>query len=476
MRRAAEQPAILSEMHGSLDGAVVRPPDAPARLRRDGRLRVGSLAVDVALVSGLSLALGLFRLGAPSFWVDEAFTAREMGSSVARYIEVYHWLYYSLLRPWTELVGTGEWALRFPSVVGAMAASGLIVVLGRKLFDRRVGLAAGLVLAVNPLVVQWSQQARGYTFMVALAVLATLLLVRALELGTRSGWAIYGVAFTALVVWHPVAGTLLVPAHSVLALQRRERVLPHGLLAVVIVGALGVPWAAQLAMRSTGEGAAMNWLKAPSAKVVGQTFVDISGLAGLGALLALVALALLLRARESRTAAWLATWAVGPFVVALLVSIGRPIFLDRYLLVAAPAFALLAGVALVRSSPRYRAPLVALVLVVTVVGLVQWYGKSDGNWRGEDWRGAVAMVQDRRGEAGAILVVPWSAAPAARYYGADVQDVSTADSIWVLRWSESAGEGMTPSERRALGFGEHELVERQQFGWRVSAQLWRRPG
>ena len=94
------------------------------------------LALDFAIVSGTSLAFGLVRLGTPSIWVDESFTARAAHSSYTSYIEGYHWLYYSIVRPWTAVAGTSEWALRFPSVVGAMIASALVVVLGRKLFDR----------------------------------------------------------------------------------------------------------------------------------------------------------------------------------------------------------------------------------------------------------------------------------------------------------------------------------------------------
>ena len=318
------------------------------------------MVLDVAVVGGVSLALGLFRLGTPSIWVDESFTARAMHSSVATYIEGYHWLYYSILRPWSLVAGTSEWALRFPSVVAAMIAAALVVVLGRKLFDRWVGLVAGLLLATNPFVVQWSQQARGYTFLLALATLATLLLLRALESGTRREWALYGLAFAAVIVWHPVGGLLLVAPHAVLAYQRRDRILPHGLLAAVLVCALGVPWAAQIAMRSTGEGVAMDWLTAPSLEVATQAFLDVSGATGLGALLAGLGLWVLHRRTGVRDeGVWLATWALAPFVLALLVTTVRPIFLDRYLMVAAPAFALLAGVAVMGVGRRLRVVLLA---------------------------------------------------------------------------------------------------------------------
>ena len=438
------------------------------------RLRASTLPLDIAIVSGVSLVLGLFRLGTPSLWVDESFTARAAHAPVADYIEGYHLLYYSIVRPWTEVAGTSEWALRLPSVFGAMIASVLVVVLGRRLFDRWVGLVAGLLIATSPFVVHWSQQARGYTLLLALSVLATLLLLRALDTGTRRDWMLYGVAFAAVIVWHPVGGILLVPAQAVLAYQRRDRVLPHGLLAAVIICALGVPWAAQIAMRSTGEGVAMDWLKAPSGDVALQALLDVSGASGLGVLLGLLGFFILWRARTHAAAVWLGVWALSPFVVALVVSTLQPIYLDRYLLVAAPAFALLGGVALTRSVRRFRLALAALTMVVTAVGLGQWYSTSDGNWRGEDWRSAVRTVLQRRGEADAIVVAPWSAAPAARYYGADVVDVSTADRIWVIAWSETKDD-ISAIERRGLGFGDHVRAAKLRFGRRLSAQLWVRP-
>jgi hypothetical protein len=82
-------------------------------------------------------------------------------------------------------------------------------------------------------------------------------------------------------------------------------------------------------------------------------------------------------------------------------------------------------------------------------------------------------VLARRAVGDAIVVVPWWASDAATYYGAPVTSTSTADAIWVLVWSEH-GHDLPAAERRPLGFGDHRLVERLQFGERVSAQLWRR--
>ena len=220
----------------------------------------------------------------------------------------------------------------------------------------------------------------------------------------------------------------------------------------------------------------MNWLKAPDARR--RHYGRCSTFRGPPASApscSSLGLWVLVRTRRRDDAVWLSVWAFSPFLLALVVSTFRPIYLDRYLMVAAPAFALLAGVAVMGVGRRLRPVLIVAVVAMTSVGLAQWYSTSDGNWRGEDWRSAVGTVIERRGEADAIVVAPWSAAPAARYYGADVVDVSTADRIWVITWSETEDD-ISAAERRGLGFGDHTRIEKLQFGRRVSAQLWVRPG
>lgn len=441
------------------------------------RVGSGTLAVDLSLVSLVVLVLGVIRLGTPSFWVDEAFTAERTEQPYTELIEGYHWLYQTIVNTWTLAAGTSEWALRFPSVLGAMLACGLLVVLARMLFPRLVGLLAGLLLATSPFLVKWSQQARGYTFVAALAVLATVLLLRALQRGSRGAWALYGLAFAAVVVWHPVAGFVLLPSHVVLMAQRRERLMPHALLAALIVLALGVTWAAQLLERSTGEGPqGLGWLKAPSAEGAARTLVDVSGAAGLGVVLAVGGLVVLWRAGRGDVSLWLGAWAFGPFVMTLLAVPLKPLYLDRYLVTAAPAFALLGGILLAYLGSKLRLVAVASVALVSAIGLVHWYSQADpgGNWRGEDWRGAVRSVLERRAPDEPVLVVPWSVRQAATYYGAtDAVATSTEPSVWVVFWSETEGEP-TGVELSILRFGGRQLVQREDFGKRVSIQHWQR--
>lgn len=456
-------------MNGEVRTAELSRASAEARWSLE-RLRGNSLTVDLAIVGGVVLVLGLFRLGAPALWVDEAFTAKAVRNTLISPLDQYHWFYYALLTPWTALAGDAEWALRMPSVVASMVACGLLVVVGRRLFDRRVGLVSGLLLATSPFLVMWSQQARGYSLVLVGSILSTLLLLIALERGTRMSWACYGLAFSLVFALHPVSALVLVPAHAVAAWRQRGKLLPHGLLAPCVIVVLGIPWAAARAKQTPVD----SWLERPSLDVAVRTLLDVSGMGGVGVFLAVVGLVVLWRSGLVDRASWLGVWAFVPFALAFVLSFARPIYLDRYLISAAPAFALLGAVALLRVNRRIAVALAAVVVAATAVGLADWYRTShEGNWRGEGWRDAVALVDARRGEADAVVVVPWWANPAATYYGARVTSVSTKDAIWVLSWSET-GHVLPAAQRRPLGFGEHRLVERIEFGGRVQAQLWRR--
>jgi mannosyltransferase len=449
--------------------------DVGPRTSVRGHVRVPSLVGAIAIASGTSVALGLTRIGSPPLWIDESYTARAVGYSFTGLWEQVHLAYYAIVKSWTSLAGTSEWALRVPSVFAAALACGLLVLLGDRLFERRVALVAGVFMAASPFVVQWSQQARSYTLVLAVSILAVLLLVRAVERASREAWTTYGIGFAAVMVLHPVSGVSLIVPHALYALQRRHRLVPHALLAPIVVVCVAMPWVGVVAFWTRGEDSGVAWIDFPTTRSVLETLREVSGAAGLGIALAIVGLHVLRRAGRTDLAIWLATWACAPLVVTLLVSLVKPMFLDRYLIVVAPAFALLAAIAIVGVSARLRLPVIAVAAVFTIAGLAHWYWLgTNGNWRGEDWRAAAREVLTRRKADEPVLAVPWPFAAGASYYGVSVVDVSTADSVWVLRWSEEGGL-IRHSERSGLGLGEYRLVERLDFGWRLSLQHWSRP-
>ena len=428
------------------------------------RTRVSSLAVDVVVASGLALVVGLFRLGTPSFLMDESLTALEIQWSYDRALDGYYWLYYSIekLGRLRRLVGGSSplpvRARDDARLCAARRARAQAVRPARRARRRRAARAqpvrrqvvAGARVHAPPR----GQRARDPAPAArSSAARASVGAVRARVLGGDH--------------LAPAGGVILAPAHILLVSQRRERVLPHGLAAALVIMALGVPWAAQIAIRSTEEGVAMDWLTFPTPEVAAHSLLDVSGAGGLGLLLALVGLWAAAPCRRPRSGLLAATWAFTPFVVALLISVARPIFLDRYLIVASPAFALLGAVAILgvgactggaRSRPSRPSA------SASGSGTRRTRATGAGRTGGARPHGARAAGRGRRG----CRRPP--AARRAEYYGARPVDVSTAGSLWVLVWSETKPRDVEEAERRALGFGDHVRVEKLQFGRRLSAQ------
>ncbi|MEU9157204.1 glycosyltransferase family 39 protein [Streptomyces sp. NPDC048417] len=135
------------------------------------------------------LAVGLWGLHRGGMWRDEAVTyqvARRTVPQIWRLlhgVDAVHGLYYLLMHVVLAAAPgrPGEVDLRLPSVCAAAATAGLVAALGTRLARPRVGLWAGLMYAVTPLVGHYAQEGRSYALVAAGATGATLLFVRAAD-------------------------------------------------------------------------------------------------------------------------------------------------------------------------------------------------------------------------------------------------------------------------------------------------------
>lgn len=125
-----------------------------------------------ALVLILLVATGLrfYRLDAQSFWNDEGNTARLVERPVALIIEgaasdIHPPGYYLLLHVWRALTGESEFALRGFSALCGMLTVAVAAAVGRHAGGWRTALGAALLVAVHPLSVYYSQEARMYALL-----------------------------------------------------------------------------------------------------------------------------------------------------------------------------------------------------------------------------------------------------------------------------------------------------------------------
>nr|WP_240762390.1 glycosyltransferase family 39 protein [Micromonospora sp. HM134] len=171
----------------------------------------------------LTLVAGCSGISSAQPWRDELATwsaaTRPVGDllRLTRTVDAATGAYYLVVHGWTGVFGDSVAALRLPSVLAMAGAAGLTGVLGRRLFRAPAGLLAGLLFAVLPGTSRYAQEARPYALATLLAVLATVLLVRALDRPGRLRWAGYAAAVAGLGLAHLLALGLLA-AHAVAVL------------------------------------------------------------------------------------------------------------------------------------------------------------------------------------------------------------------------------------------------------------------
>ena len=149
-------------------------------------------------------------------------------------------LWYVLIWGWSRIFGTGEVALRLPSALAGIATVALAWGIGQQmagrigdaseasvsLFGRRVAIATAALVAINPLFVWYSQEARAYGLFVALAALAMWCWLRADAEPTRGRLAAFAVSGAAALATHYFAVFLLAP--MCLWLLRPRKTAQHG--------------------------------------------------------------------------------------------------------------------------------------------------------------------------------------------------------------------------------------------------------
>lgn len=178
------------------------PRAAAARGGRPGGEGAGAAGPPRGALLGLAallvLAAGLRWLGiGRDLWLDEIFTLTEsvrlpLGRLFTEYGSDNQHLLYSLFAHWSvALGGESATALRLPAVVFGVASLWATWRLGRRLAGWREALLAVALLTVSYHHVWFSQNARGYTGLLLATVLATDLLLGAMESGSRRLWAAY---------------------------------------------------------------------------------------------------------------------------------------------------------------------------------------------------------------------------------------------------------------------------------------------
>lgn len=393
----------------------------------------------------------VFLLDGQSLWYDEGVSVvmapRDLATITANAAgDIHPPLYYYLLHFWTGLAGASEFGARFLSVIYGVILVAVVFQFARRLFGTAAALAGAFVVATSPFLIYYSQEARMYMQVTALAALSTYLFSRLTVSAEdqpsnprRFEWVAYCVATALTLYSHYFGFTVLVFQNAyfwILSGRQRSLWVPWLASQFAVVTAFS-PWmAVSLSQFSSWPSISepftlqtLLWrvfrifsfgLSVDGGATPRRELIFILTLAA-----SLLYLPLAERNRGFRNLALLALYGLVPVLTMYALSLQRPMYNPKFLLLATPAYycALGLGAAslgrvanrLVLSIHLPRASSIgpALNVLVTLAALAgisygTYHSVSayyfDPKYARDDYRGLVRYIE-KRAQPGDVIVL-----------------------------------------------------------------------
>lgn len=368
-----------------------------------------------ALVTLALVVRGLFT-GLAGLTHDEPFTVYWAHRPLAElFAQLRHEnnppLHFLLVKAVLPLAGTDATWLRMPSVV----ASGLTVwplfLIGRALAGRLTGFVAALLFVCSSYQQGFAHEVRAYPLFQLLAVTGVWQLTRLAQAAParpRGPVVLLALLNTAMVYTH-FFGWLMLGVQALLvllvpALRPARRGMAFGAAAAVLAY---IPYGAVLFERLDRSVAQGTWLTVPPFEEVYNMLWRWSN-APVPTLLFLAAVVAVPVRRAGRGPVWAVglLWGLLPLLGLWAVSQWVPVFLDRYLLFAAPGWSLLTAHALLQVAPWRQAGWALAAVGVGAMALTFEPGRGPS---GRPER-VVAVAQAMgKGRAPVLLLPAWYA-------------------------------------------------------------------
>lgn len=454
------------------------------------------------LVAGLTVlaaALRFATLGVQSYHHDEVVTASRILRAGFGHAMHEVWagestppVFYAIAWVWTQLVGTGEYGLRTISAVAGVLTVPVAYLIGVELRGRRAGLWAAALVAVNPMMLWYSQEARAYALVALFGAISVLYWLRAERSGARRDFVWWGVwSGLAIATHYFVAFPILAEA---LMLMRR-RGLRASLIGLLILAACAIA-VAPVAIHQMSLGHA-DWIgdfslghrlwETATTFVVGETGDIIARperpwLAFVPLALTLGALALLLRrgARRERLAAGrpllLVAAGIGIPVALALIEASKDFVLARNLIPALVPLLAAVGIAIASPATRRLGTAVGALLVAYSLGFCI-LASTDEQFQRPNWSAVAEHIGDPHGPR---ATVTWTLGEAPlRYYlstGA-IQVRAKERYDWLVKEVDFVSDGTVPAPpRQLLGPGFHQVADESTGRLKIRRYRFQQPG
>lgn len=481
---------------------MVQTADSPAeapQVRRTGEgasrswPAVGAVDLILVLIVVLAAVLRFWHLGGQSLWYDEFVTVDDLNHRLAELVlvtvpqnEGSPPLYFLVGWFWVRIFGHGDAVLRTISALAGIATVPVTYFLAQELrLSRRIALVAALLVAVNPMLVWYSQEARPYALFAFLGALSIWFCVRAINDDRTSNFVWWGVAAAASVCTHYFALFVVLAELVWLGVVYRAQLgkVAKGCIPLAVIA---LPLL-QLAVDQQGQ--KQSWIsdypisqrlaQAGHGVLLGpaQPFDSWWPLAAviLGAALVLAA-ALGDRHERSTALIMFVLGALGIVVSLVLSVVGSDYFIGRNFIVSVIPFSVVIAIGLGTRRVAWFGLAAALVLSAGWIVVVLEVA-SNPDFQKPDWR-AVSRVVEQGTRDHAVVVDSYLGAPMLHYIddsrslsGNKVAKVSAIDLVYRIpepgrRCGQASGLGceafLFPRLSKPLA-RDFKLVDRREF-------------
>jgi mannosyltransferase len=443
-------------------------------LDREARIRYALAALVL-----MAFALRAFRLDFQSLWRDEVDTITFATRALPRLLSTFTRpkengpLYFLLLRPWIALIGDSEFSARFFSLAFGVLAISLAYALGRRWLSPPGSVLGALLMAFSPYLIWYSQEAKMYTLITFLTMLSLCLYTEALARGRWPYWAAYVVA-TSFCLYTHILAALVIPLEVILFAvwwPRHRARLRSWLLAIGCVTLPYIPlalWEIPLLLSSYRTGHPFY----PLHEILRILFFAFShGVSSVASPWLLILISILFvflflagvfladsgSDAQHGEGVTLLLYLFVPIIGVYLISLGMPIFAERYLIYVAPAFYLVLARGLAAVKLRSNAVFALCLALVLTLDVQSVWAQSHVKIK-SDFR-SVARYFALRREADdlAIFLMPYVRHTFEYYYRHD------------YRWADGpyTNNGMSEGELDAT---LSEMTEGHKSIWLVASE------
>ncbi|WP_186243008.1 mannosyltransferase [Mycobacterium simulans] len=401
---------------------------APARPR--GR------RLDPVAIAVLATAISAAWASRPSLWFDEGATISASASrtlpelwKLLGHIDAVHGLYYLLMHGWFAIFPPTEFWSRVPSSLAIGAAAAGVVVFAKQLApqNRAIAVCAGAIFAILPRVTWAGIEARSSALSVAAAVWLTALLVSAVRRNRPWLWLIYMLTLTLSILVSVNLGLLVLVYAAMLPLLVAGKAWKSPVIWWAATSVAGLGAITPFVVFAHKQVWQVGWISGLTRNlfldVVHRQYFDHSVpfaiLAGVTVVTA-VAVTLLRGAGPAGDAGQLllasAAWILVPTVVVLIYSARvEPIYYPRYLILTAPAAAVVLAICIVTIA-RMPWAIAGVLVLFAVAAFPNYYFTQRGPYAKEGWDySQVADVISAHAATGDCLLVdntvPWRPGP-----------------------------------------------------------------